>query len=86
MWAAIGHASDATVADRVANRSCPTPSAAAHTLVERVRAFEHHRHERVVLRAHAEQMKVVEARTRRARLVALVAIVALVLLAVLVLR
>ena len=86
VWAAIGHASDATVADRVANRSCPTPSAAAHALVERVRAFEQRRHERVVLRAHADQMRAVEERTRRARLVALVAVVAFLVLAMLVLR
>ncbi len=86
VWTAIGHASDATVADRVANRSCPTPSAAAHTLVEQVRAFEHHRHERLVLKDHAERMQASEARTRRARTVALLAVVALVVLAALVLR
>lgn len=86
VWTAIGHASDATVADRVANRSCPTPSSAAADLVGRVRDFERHRHERAVFAEHRTRVAAERARTRRARLVAVVAVVALVLVAVLALR
>jgi exodeoxyribonuclease VII large subunit len=86
VWTAIGHASDATVADRVANRSCPTPSSAAADLVGRVRDFERHRHERAVFAEHRERVAAERARTRRARLVAVVAVVALVLVVVLTLR
>jgi len=79
VWTAIGHAPDATVADRVANRSCPTPSAAAADLVTRVRDFERRRHERVVFAEHRQRVAVERAKVRRARLVAVAALVALVL-------
>jgi exodeoxyribonuclease VII large subunit len=86
VWTAIGHASDATVADRVANRSCPTPSSAAADLVTRVRDFERHRHERAVFAEHRERVAAERARTRRARLVAVVAVLALVLVVLLTMR
>lgn len=87
VWTAIGHASDATVADRVANRSCPTPSAAAADLVTRVRDFERHRHERAVFAEHRERVAVERAKVRRARVVAAFAVVVLLLVvALLVLR
>lgn len=82
VWAAIGHASDDTLADRVANRSCPTPSAAAHALVERVHDFERRRNERAVLAEHRVRVAAIEARARRAWLVAVVAVAALVALVV----
>jgi exodeoxyribonuclease VII large subunit len=84
VWTAIGHAPDATVADRVANRSCPTPSAAAADLVTRVRDFERRRRERVVFTEHRQRVAVERAKVRRARLVAVAAIVALVLVVMLV--
>lgn len=84
VWTAIGHAPDATVADRVANRSCPTPSAAAADLVTRVRDFERHRHERAVFAEHRQRVAVERAKVRRARLVAVAALVALVLVVMLV--
>lgn len=77
VWTAIGHAPDATVADRVANRSCPTPSSAAADLVTRVRDFERHRHERAVFAEHRQRVEAERAKVRRARLVAVAAFVAL---------
>lgn len=84
VWTAIGHAPDATIADRVANRSCPTPSAAAADLVARVRDFERHRHERVVFAEHRQRVAAERAKVRRARRVAVAALAALVALLVLV--
>jgi exodeoxyribonuclease VII large subunit len=86
VWTAIGHAPDATVADRVANRSCPTPTSAAADLVTRVRDFERHRHERVVFAEHRQRVAHERANVRRARVVALAAVVALVLVALVALR
>lgn len=86
VWTAIGHARDATVADRVANRSCATPSAAAADLVGRVREFERRRHERAVLATHAERLRVERARLRRAWAVAAVAVITLVVVVLAVVR
>jgi exodeoxyribonuclease VII large subunit len=81
VWAAVGHATDATVLDAVANRSCPTPSAAAADLVERVRLWERHRHERTVLSEHSARLAEVRSSARTAYLVAAaVVVVALLLL------
>lgn len=83
VWTAIGHATDTTVADLVANRSVPTPSAAAAAIVERVRAWEQNRHDRVTRQAHQERVTELRRRERRAWAVtALVAaaVVALVLM------
>lgn len=41
VWTALGHATDQTVADRVANRSCASPAAAAGALGELVTAATH---------------------------------------------
>lgn len=79
VWTAIGHASDATVVDRVANRSCVTPSAAAAELVELVRDFERHRHEQVVLEQHQYRVRAERDRARRAQVAAAVAVLLLVL-------
>ncbi len=40
VWVALGHSTDRTLADRLANRSLPTPSAAAGELVARARAAQ----------------------------------------------
>ena len=79
VWTAIGHASDATVVDRVANRSCVTPSAAAAELVARVRDFERHRHEQVVLEQYQRRVSAERERARRAQVAAAVAVLVLVL-------
>lgn len=80
VWAAVGHATDATVLDAVANRSCPTPSAAAADLVERVRLWERHRHERQVLTEHAARLAEVRSSARTAYVVAAVVVVLALLL------
>ena len=49
VWTALGHATDSTVADQVAHRSCVTPTAAATGIVGLIRE---HRHEREVAAAH----------------------------------
>jgi exodeoxyribonuclease VII large subunit len=77
VWTAIGHARDAALADRVANKACATPSAAAAELVGRARDFERRRHERTVLAAHAERLRAERTRVRRAWVVAAVAVAAL---------
>jgi exodeoxyribonuclease VII large subunit len=41
VWTALGHATDQTVADQVANRSCASPAAAAGALGELVAATTH---------------------------------------------
>lgn len=85
VWTAIGHATDTTVADLVANHAFATPSAAAAALVERVRSFEHHRHQRQVLVAHTEALAAVRRGARLAWTVAALAVLvtALVLVAIL---
>ena len=40
VWTALGHATDSTIADQVAHRSCVTPTAAATAIVEVLRG--HH--------------------------------------------
>jgi exodeoxyribonuclease VII large subunit len=80
VWTAIGHASDSTVADRVANRSCVTPSAAAGELIARVRDFERARHEQVVLEQYQRRVRAERERTRQAQLTAAAAVLLLILL------
>lgn len=41
VWTALGHATDSTVADQVAHRSCVTPTAAAAGVVELIREDRH---------------------------------------------
>lgn len=79
VWTGIGHASDETAADVVANRSCPTPSAAAAELVDRLQLWEQDRHQIRVRREHSAQMVALR-RSRRRVLVALVVVVALAVL------
>lgn len=85
VWTGIGHATDEVAADVVANRACPTPSAAADELVERLQLWEQDRHQFQVLREHSAQVVALR-RSRRRVLVALVvlAIVVGVLVAVVV--
>ena len=77
VWAAVGHATDQTLLDAVANRSCPTPSAAAAALVEQVRLWERRRHEKAVLTDHAERVAAIRDSARTAKVVAVLAVVAL---------
>jgi exodeoxyribonuclease VII large subunit len=82
VWIAIGHATDRTVADLVAHRSCATPSAAAAGLVSMVEADTQRRRLAAVSTAHAAAMAGMAARVRVAWIVA--AVVLLVLVAFLV--
>jgi hypothetical protein len=43
VWTALGHATDSTIADQVAHRSCVTPTAAATAIVEVLRDHHHDR-------------------------------------------
>jgi exodeoxyribonuclease VII large subunit len=74
VWTAVGHATDSTVADLVANRSWATPSAAAAALIERVTTTERLSHERRVLVAHRAAMEGATRRSRHAWAVAGVAV------------
>jgi exodeoxyribonuclease VII large subunit len=82
VWTAIGHATDSSVADLVANRSCATPSAAADALIGMVDKDTERRRAAAVSTAHATAMAHAAARTRAAWLT--VALVVSVLIAVLV--
>jgi exodeoxyribonuclease VII large subunit len=82
VWTAIGHATDSSVADLVANRSCATPSAAADALIAMVDKDTERRRAAAVSTAHATAMAHAAARTRAAWLT--VAVVLGVLVAVLV--
>jgi exodeoxyribonuclease VII large subunit len=74
VWTAIGHASDSTVADLVANRAFATPTAAAGALVEGVQAAARARAATVAERAHAAEVATQRARARNARVVAALAV------------
>jgi exodeoxyribonuclease VII large subunit len=78
VWTAIGHATDRTVADLVAHRSCPTPSAAAGALVAMVDDDTHRRHAVATEHVHAAALAGVAARARIAWIVAAVVLVVLV--------
>jgi exodeoxyribonuclease VII large subunit len=82
VWIAIGHATNRSVADLVANRSCATPSAAASALIAMVDEDIHRRRAAAVATAHATALAHAAARTRAAWLT--VALVLSVLIAVLV--
>jgi exodeoxyribonuclease VII large subunit len=82
VWIAIGHATDRTVADLVAHRSCATPSAAVAGLVSMVDADAQRRRLAAASTAHAVAMAGMAARVRAAWIIA--AVVLLVLVAVLV--
>ncbi|MGH9232105.1 MAG: exodeoxyribonuclease VII large subunit [Acidimicrobiales bacterium] len=82
VWTAIGHATDGSVADLVANRSCATPSAAADALIAMVDKDTERRRAAAVSTAHATAMAHADGRTRVAWIIT--ALVLTVLLAVLV--
>lgn len=56
VWTALGHATDETVADQVANRSCASPAAAAGALGEVVATTAHRETLARNEAAHAERM------------------------------
>jgi len=78
VWVAVGHATDRGVADLVANRSFPTPSAAAAELV--AMASGHARSQDDHQRSAQQADELARAR-RRTRIAVLVAVVAVLLLA-----
>jgi exodeoxyribonuclease VII large subunit len=78
VWTAIGHATDRTVADLVAHRSCPTPSAAAAGLIAMVDDDTHRRRAVATEHVHAAALAGVAARARIAWIVAAVVLVVLV--------
>lgn len=79
VWSALGHATDRTVADAVAHRSFPTPSAAASAVVERCE--ESLRAEQGQVKAAEHQAELGRAR-HRSRTAVLVAVLALALVVV----
>jgi exodeoxyribonuclease VII large subunit len=80
VWVALGHASDRTVADLVAHRSHPTPSAAAAAVVASAEAVAQRQAQEASAQQHRVELATARRRLRYAVVVALV--VALVLLAV----
>ena len=82
VWTALGHATDHTLADSVANACHPTPSAAAAAIVARAEAALRAAGEEEQRRRHARELAASRARARRAVLVAVVVVLAAVLLAV----
>jgi exodeoxyribonuclease VII large subunit len=78
VWTAIGHATDRTVADLVAHRSCPTPSAAAAGLIAMVDDDTHRRRAVATEHVHAAALAGVAARARSAWIVAAVVLAVLV--------
>jgi exonuclease VII large subunit len=80
VWTVIGHATDSSVADLVANRSCATPSAAADALIAMVDQDTERLRAAGVSTAHATAMAHAAARTRVAWITA--ALVLTVLIAV----
>ena len=82
VWTALGHATDHTLADSLANACHPTPSAAAAAIVGRVEAALRGAEEQAQRQRHAEELASSRARARRAVLVAvLVAVVAILVVA-----
>lgn len=79
VWTAIGHATDETLADVVANRSCPTPSAAAGALVERMQRWQEDHHAMRVSHDHAVAMTRLARSRRRALAMAVLALLVAVL-------
>ena len=83
VWTALGHATDHTLADSLANACHPTPSAAAAAIVARAEAAVRAAEEEVARRRHRQELAASHARARRAVVVAvLVVLVAIVVLAV----
>jgi exodeoxyribonuclease VII large subunit len=78
VWTAIGHATNRTIADLVAHRSCPTPSAAAGGLIAMVDEDTHRRRAAAIEYTHAAAMAGVAGRARIAWILAAVVLVVLV--------
>ncbi len=79
VWSALGHATDHTVADAVAHRSFPTPSAAG-AVVERCEEAVRVDQQRVAAREQEAEMARARRRVRTAVLVAVLALVVVVLM------
>ena len=81
VWTALGHATDHTLADSLANACHPTPSAAAAAIVARAEASVRVAQEEVERRRHQRELAASRARARRAvvlaAIVVLVAIIAI---------
>ena len=77
VWTAVGHATDRTVADLVANRSCETPSAAAAALIGLVDQEVQRRRTAAASAAHAAELARSTARARRARIACAVLVLVL---------
>jgi exodeoxyribonuclease VII large subunit len=81
IWTALGHATDHTLADTLANRCLPTPSAAAGELVARARAAQAAVEEQARRQAYEVQLATSRRRARYAVGVAvIVAVLAVVML------
>jgi len=84
LWTALGHATDHTLADTLAQRCLPTPSAAAAELVARAQAAQAAAHEQAQRERYQAQLAASRRRARCAVVVpAIVAILAVVMLIVL---
>jgi len=84
LWTALGHATDHTLADTLAQRCLPTPSAAAAELVARAQATQAAAHEQAQRERYQAQLAASRRRARCAVVVpAIVAILAVVMLIVL---
>lgn len=70
VWTALGHATDHTLADSLANRYLPTPSAAAAELVARAQAAVAASEEQAQQRRHELALAASQRRARRAVIVA----------------
>lgn len=82
VWTALGHATDHTLADAVANAHHPTPSAAAGAIVARAEAAIRRADDEARQARHALELASSRARARRAVLVAVLVVVVAVALAV----
>ena len=81
VWTALGHSTDHTLADRVAQQCLATPSAAAGELVARARAAHANAEEQAQRERHQAELAAARRRARRAIAVAAaVAVLALLLL------
>jgi exodeoxyribonuclease VII large subunit len=80
VWVAVGHATDRSVADLVANASFPTPSAAVGALVARAKA--HAVGEAMAAQARTQATELLVARRRARRAVAVAVVLMLLALAV----
>jgi len=83
VFAAIGHATDATVADAVAAQSFPTPSAVAGDLVARAEATATAAQAEVAQRQHRVEVEHLQERGRRRMVAAGLSIAVLVVIVVL---